>query len=105
MASALVMSCFFRSLVSSNSANVSRYDAGRKWALRRDFVLLKPAGMQQFPPTAGARPAADDNSPCKACLKAYDHEKRNPAQCLRHELRRASVAGAVDPSARPHQRI
>jgi len=31
MASALVMSCFFRSLASSNSANVSRYDAGRKW--------------------------------------------------------------------------
>ena len=29
-------------------------------------------------------------------------KKANPAQRLRHELRRASVAGAVDPSARPH---
>ena len=28
--------------------------------------------------------------------------KTNPAQRLRHELRRASIAGAMDPSARPH---
>ncbi len=31
------------------------------------------------------------------------HDKANPAQRLRHELRGASVAGAVDPSARPHR--
>ena len=33
------------------------------------------------------------------------NEKTNPAQRLRHELRGASIARAVDPSARPHPRL
>ena len=36
-------------------------------------------------------------------LKVIHHEQRNPAQRFCDELRRASVAGAVDPSARPHR--
>ena len=31
------------------------------------------------------------------------HEETNPAQRLCHELRGASIAGALDPSARPHR--
>src|SRR6185437_17177953 len=37
--------------------------------------------------------------------RRIDHDKANPAQRLRDELRRASIAGAVDPSARSYQRI
>ena len=34
--------------------------------------------------------------------RAGRHDKGNPAQRVCHELRGASVAGAVDPSARPY---
>src|SRR5450759_4455454 len=80
------------------------------WDRRRDcplyeFALLKRPGMQQFPWIVRHSDRADIGEDSAASSGHFDHEKRNPAQRLRHELRGASIAGAMDPSARPHVRI
>ena len=102
MASVLVMSFFSRSQCSSRSRQRSEIRRRPEVARRRQFALLKHAGMQQFRATARRSTGRSGKT---TCPRPFDHEKTNPAQRLRHELRRASVAGAVDPSARPHHRI
>ena len=67
--------------------------AGREEPRAADFALIKPAGVKQSRENDGPRhQRAGEGS-------STGHDQGNQAQRLRHELRGASIAGAVDPSA------
>jgi 4-carboxymuconolactone decarboxylase len=70
-----------------------------------DVVSMTLNVARVKPPADAEVPFSRPTGNFTGSSKVIDDEKRDPAQCICDELRRASIAGAVDPSARPHRRI
>ena len=96
MASVRVICCFFFCGARIFELPAQRIQiSARLEAAKRAICLAKARGIGK---TSHKIPAHRGRTTIR-------HDQGNPAQRLRHELRGASIAGAVDPSARPHGRI
>src|SRR5690242_392233 len=99
MAPVRVMFFFLRRGTSWLDASAYRVMAAAGSVLAARICLAKGARSEQLRPNPG------EETGRSAGNYISHHDQGNPAQRLRDELRGPPVAGAVDPSARPHGRI